>query len=344
MKAKTLLILIVEDEMPIAMDIEARLTKMGYGITGIAITKEEAISCFMEDRPDIVLQDIQLGNNQDGFVLSEYFSSHGCPVVFLTAFGDMQTFSKALSTSPAGYVTKPFKDDDLHRQIELAHKKQLKIREIEEMLHLFEHSASNSDVPTLLGDAEGRILKINGAMEKLSGYLDSEVFKQSTNLFFNLKHLTDEITHLKHRNKQLVAFSAKLTPVYQDQTEICIGYTLEVKGHPMVSEQSSINAQAAYIREKSVLYRVPIEHIYWLEAMDNYTKIHTLQKTYTIKQFLKDTLQKLPSDRFIRIHRSYAVAVEHVSMLEDETLYCGKTSLPIGGQYWNEIRSRLNFL
>ena len=117
-------ILIVEDEVAMSMDIEMRLQKLGYTITGTALDAEEALRLLEDSPPDLVLLDIQLGKSLDGLKLSKLFKEKGFPVVFLTAFTDNATFAQALATAPAGYVIKPFRDDDLQRTIEIALQKQ----------------------------------------------------------------------------------------------------------------------------------------------------------------------------------------------------------------------------
>lgn len=334
-------VLLVEDEMPIAMDVEFRLQKMGFVVTGIALTKEEALDAFAAQRPDVILQDIQLGEKNEGIALSAYFAAQGCPVVFLTAFGDIKTFGEALATAPAGYVTKPFRDDDLRRQLELAVFKQAKMREMQDMVQMYEQFLRLDENPAALFDASKKMLRISPALERLNGFLSGELSGQPLADFFILTPGSECITHLVHRNKQQIPFSAKLISIRTGAGEDCIGYALqaELTGTDQEKEPPVINAKAIFIRDKSILYRVPFENIYWLEAMDNYTKIHTGQKTYTIRLFLKDALTKLPADKFVRIHRSYAVALEHITMLEEDTLYIGSTGLPVGKQYIEEITS-----
>jgi len=117
-------ILIVEDEFAIALDIQQRLERMGYEPVAWVSTYDEAIVKVVELSPDIVLADIQLNQDKDGIETArQIISKFGLPVVFVTAFSDQATFEKALAAMPMGYVTKPFKDEDLRNNIELALRK-----------------------------------------------------------------------------------------------------------------------------------------------------------------------------------------------------------------------------
>ena len=114
-------ILIVEDEAPIAMDIEMRLEGMGFSVLGIAYDPEKALERLKNEKPDLILMDINLKGGDEGINLAEeVMINWQIPVIFLTAHSDTHTFSKALEINPYGYVSKPFKDADLRNAIELA--------------------------------------------------------------------------------------------------------------------------------------------------------------------------------------------------------------------------------
>jgi len=114
-------ILLVEDEMIIAAKISTQLTNMGYEITGILSRGEEAIANVKENMADIILLDINLKGEIDGIETSKQIHRFsGVPIIYLAANGDDATFNRAITTKPAGYISKPFKQLDLQRAIELA--------------------------------------------------------------------------------------------------------------------------------------------------------------------------------------------------------------------------------
>ncbi len=113
-------ILVVEDEMIIAAKISMQLTNMGYQVTGILPRGEEAIIHAQENRPDIVLMDINLKGNLNGIETAAKMQQHAVvPIIYLTANSDEATFNKARSTKPYAFIAKPFKQLDLQRAIEL---------------------------------------------------------------------------------------------------------------------------------------------------------------------------------------------------------------------------------
>ncbi|PYU32091.1 MAG: diguanylate cyclase [Acidobacteria bacterium] len=114
-------ILVVEDEGITAMDLEARLKRLGYSVPAVVSSGEEAILRAEETHPDLVLMDIVLRGQTDGVQAAQELQSRlGIPVVYLTAYFDDATLERAKATEPFGYIIKPFKDINLRTSIEIA--------------------------------------------------------------------------------------------------------------------------------------------------------------------------------------------------------------------------------
>tara|TARA_R110000850_G_scaffold147130_1_gene269303 strand:- start:14295 stop:15029 length:735 start_codon:yes stop_codon:yes gene_type:complete len=113
-------ILIVEDEMIIAANISLQLSTLGYDVTGIIPRGEEALLHVKQNKPDIVLMDIQLKGELDGIDTARLMQQeYDIPVIYLTANADDINFAKAKETHPYAFISKPFKKLDLQRAIEL---------------------------------------------------------------------------------------------------------------------------------------------------------------------------------------------------------------------------------
>jgi len=113
-------ILIVEDEMIIGAKISMQLTNLGYEVTGILPRGEEAILHVQENKPDIILLDINLKGSLDGIATAMRIKQlANIPVIYLTANSDEATFNKAKASQPAAFIAKPYKQLDLQRAIEL---------------------------------------------------------------------------------------------------------------------------------------------------------------------------------------------------------------------------------
>lgn len=114
-------VLVVEDESIVSKDIQHSLKKLGYSVAGAASTGEKAIELATSTLPDIILMDIMLKGDMNGIeAADEIRKTCSIPVIFLTAYADESTLSKAKVTEPYGYILKPFKEIDLHTTIEMA--------------------------------------------------------------------------------------------------------------------------------------------------------------------------------------------------------------------------------
>ncbi|XZN90303.1 MAG: putative bifunctional diguanylate cyclase/phosphodiesterase [Microcoleus sp.] len=114
-------ILIVEDESIIAEDLFDSLTSLGYQVTAIVYSGEEAIIAASEVRPDLVLMDVNLQGKIDGITAAEKIRSRfQIPVIYLTAYADENTLRRVNYTKPFGYIVKPFEEKNLHTTIQIA--------------------------------------------------------------------------------------------------------------------------------------------------------------------------------------------------------------------------------
>lgn len=132
-------ILVVEDEAIVAMEIEERLTGMGYQVVGTASRGEHALELTRNLRPDLVLMDIRLQGDVDGIAAAEeILRQFRIPVIFLTAYSEEATLERAKLAEPYGYILKPFDDRELKSAIEIALYKHQAEEEIRCLNRLFD--------------------------------------------------------------------------------------------------------------------------------------------------------------------------------------------------------------
>jgi DNA-binding LytR/AlgR family response regulator len=118
---KRIRVLIVEDEPIIAADLEDRLDEMGYEVANLCDSGEAALSVLKETAVDLILMDVQLAGALDGIETAQKISEkQTIPIIFLTSNADDETFSRAKTTNPAAFLSKPFRGKDLKHAIELA--------------------------------------------------------------------------------------------------------------------------------------------------------------------------------------------------------------------------------
>lgn len=158
-------IFIVEDESIVAKDIQNSLIKLGYNVVGIANNGNDAIEKVVELAPDLVLMDIMIKGNLTGIEASEKIKEQiNVPVIFLTAYADEGTLSRAKITEPYGYILKPFKEIDLHSNIEMAiykHRKDSALLKERDFLYSLVENKEEGSNDMLFVKANGKLVKVH---------------------------------------------------------------------------------------------------------------------------------------------------------------------------------------
>jgi DNA-binding LytR/AlgR family response regulator len=113
------------------------------------------------------------------------------------------------------------------------------------------------------------------------------------------------------------------------------------------SENSTIekvDTEFIFVKEKTILNKIIVNEILYLQALGDYLTIYTNDKRYTIHLTLKAFLERFDSTQFMRVHRSYIAAINKIDKVEESTLFIGKNPLPIGDNYRSELMKRINLL
>ncbi len=104
-------------------------------------------------------------------------------------------------------------------------------------------------------------------------------------------------------------------------------------------KQKAISYEVLFEKESLIIkdghsqVKLPQEDIIYLEAMQDYTKVVTEKKNYLTLSTLTGFLEKISNTNFLRVHRSYAVAINKIKELHTNKIICGDISIPIGKTY-----------
>jgi len=114
-------ILIIEDEAIIAAEIKSTLSLLGHKVVGHAMNGDKALDLFASTEADLVLLDISIKGTLTGIDLAKIINEkYKIPFIYLTSYSDKVTLDKVKDTLPYGYIVKPFNENDLKVNIELA--------------------------------------------------------------------------------------------------------------------------------------------------------------------------------------------------------------------------------
>ncbi len=191
-------VLIVEDEGIEALDIQHRLTSLGYLAPDIAFSAEEAIALVEQDCPDLVLMDVMLHGPTDGVAAAQQIRPRfGIPIVYLTAYADQDTVQRAKLTDPYGYLVKPFKERELDIAIDMALYKHRMEKQLRESREWFATTLRSIGDGVIVIDQVGQITFMNAVAEHLTGWSLPEVGGQ---LLTDVMQLINRDTRLSIEN------------------------------------------------------------------------------------------------------------------------------------------------
>jgi PAS domain S-box-containing protein len=218
-------ILIVEDELIVAKDLQRTLVELGYDAFAIASSAEAAVTRADERCPDLVIMDIRIKGPHDGIqaatLLKEKFS---IAVIYLTAHADDAMVQRAKKTEPHGYLLKPVKAVELRTTVEIAlYRHQLEQarartaeieRQQEAALEELRRAVDESnqrfrmmveavkDYAIIMLDVDGRIVSWNVGAARLKGYCEQEIIGQSVSVFYTV---ADVAARTPERNLEMAA-------------------------------------------------------------------------------------------------------------------------------------------
>lgn len=195
-------VLVVEDEFIVSKDIQNSLTKLGYEVIGSAANGEKAYDLALEFHPDIILMDIMLKGELSGIDTAEKILKEiNIPIIFLTAYTDESTLSKAKQVQPFGYIIKPFKEIDLHTTIEMAIFKHSKDMEVLKERNLFYNILENKEpltkVQHIFVKSNSQLVRLNKAdiyyIEALKDYVVIHTLNSRFTIHSTMKDIEKKI-------------------------------------------------------------------------------------------------------------------------------------------------------
>ncbi|MEH2043909.1 GGDEF domain-containing response regulator [Nostoc sp.] len=222
-------ILVVEDEKILASNIRKSLEKLGYLVSEITESGEEAIKKVAETHPHLVLIDMCLAGEIDGLHVADIIQNHfHVPVVYLTEYSEYKTLQKNQLTEPFSYIVKPFIESDLHFVIEMTlYKHQIEkiLYEEKQRLTAIINSMGSAVIVTY---ANGCIEMMNPIAEVITGWKQNEAFGKNLIEVVNLvnKDVGEKIENLATyviEAGEVFNLPENCTLITKDGKEIAIG-------------------------------------------------------------------------------------------------------------------------
>ncbi len=240
-------VLIVEDELLFATDLQSSLEELGYEIVDTASDGKEAIHKAQTLLPDLILMDIKLNGKMSGIETSQIIKNTlDIPVIYLTAHSDIHTIEQAKLTEPFGFLLKPYRIDEVNSMIKTAlHKHQIENR-LRESEKRFRDMTDLLPQPVFELDLEGIVTFANKSFLNYFS-LSKEDFKKGIT-FFDL-----------FRPSDLPDVKKKMAAIYAG--DACINCEIQTIGNNQQTRYSIFYANRIQNKGKTIGLRGTITDI-----------------------------------------------------------------------------------
>ncbi|MEJ2662769.1 MAG: SpoIIE family protein phosphatase [Spirochaetia bacterium] len=247
-------IMVVEDEGLVAMELTEELQNLGYHVSCTADSGEEAIKNLLSAKPDLILMDIQLRGDIDGIgAAKQIFSEYRIPIIYLTAFSDEKTISRARESEPYGFLVKPFSERTLYTTIEMALAKAKKENLTRDNWEWYAHIVKCMGEAVVVTDCEGIIRLVNPLAENMTGYTYDDVARRDFNEAFTLHDTAENERRFLLPFKEVssageMLFYNRFTLITKNAKRVPINVTLS----PLVNEKQKTIGVIISIVDRSV--------------------------------------------------------------------------------------------
>jgi CheY-like chemotaxis protein len=195
-------VLIIEDEIIIAEDIQMIMEDLGYNQTEIIMYAEKALEKINEYNPDLILMDIFLKGKMSGIeAAKEIRNNYSIPIIFITAYSDTKSKKEISETTPYGYLIKPIKEEELKMTVEITEYKYKIEKELRENEHNFKKIVELSPNGIIVF-TEGKIVFVNKkCKEIIKAETKEELLDKEINDIINIEpSLSKQIDNLLNQN------------------------------------------------------------------------------------------------------------------------------------------------
>ncbi len=114
-----------------------------------------------------------------------------------------------------------------------------------------------------------------------------------------------------------------------------------MSSHEDVSKTPSKSSQYIFLRADRKLYKVSLEDIVFIEGLSNYLKVHLHKDMLVIRETMTRMEELLPSETFIRVHKSYILNIAHIQYVERNVVATVRGPVPIGEAYSQDFFKRI---
>ena len=172
-------------------------------------------------------------------------------------------------------------------------------------------------------------------MPEISGIKLAQLLSPAPMIIF-----TTAYSHYAVESYNLNAVDYLLKPIIYDRFLAAVGKAAKARS---LQNSANGNETTVYLKSGPQTYPVKLSEILYLEKDGNYMTVHLNGKRILIRENMNGVFDLVPVADFIRVHKSYVIAIRHVTLIEAHQLTVNGETIPIGSSYRESVRTRLGW-
>ncbi len=183
-------------------------------------------------------------------------------------------------------------------------------------------------------------ITLEGALDGID--MISHLKKKTEIPFIYLTSHSDDITLVRAKQTQPSGYIVK--PFNEKNLKSNIELALYKYSIQKQSISSNESHNSFFVKNKGELIKIEVDDILYLEAFDNYCNLYTSNQKHLISHTLKSVEEKLPTHKFLRVHRSFVVNISKIKSIQEGYIFIDKNKIPISTSNKDELMKNINLL
>ena len=109
-----------------------------------------------------------------------------------------------------------------------------------------------------------------------------------------------------------------------------------------VDTESIVIKDSIFIRKDYMLIKVKFDDLIWIKSELNYLELFCRENKHLVRSTMKDFIEKLPSDQFLQVHKSYCINTRFVTAIDHSNIWLKEVQIPMGRAYLETVKKALN--
>ncbi|MCE7990632.1 MAG: response regulator transcription factor [Roseivirga sp.] len=208
-------------------------------------------------------------------------------------------------------------------------------------LHVLATCSSAIEALSMVHEQEVDLVFLDINMPELSGLSFAKSLNKQIKVIFTTAHREYAIEGF-----ELQALDYLLKPISFERLFSAVNRYFEIYARlkpvsPTASLTQSPSGSFFFVKADRKMVKVVLDEVSYIESLKDYLKIHTQSGTVVTRETISNIEVRLPRAAFLRIHRSYIVAIKAISSFTHEYVEVGKMMLPVSRSYKAEVNERL---